>query len=341
MIKPKVLKAGQLIRLISPASALAGLVSRRAIRAKSILESLGFRAEFSPLALNIAGYYSASGKERAREINEAFADPDVSAILSLIGGYHCNQVLPYLDLDLIARSPKILCGYSDLTVLQMALWSKLKMISFYGPAGMTQFAEYPEPLSFTIDNFIKAISDTSSLGKLPSSSFYTDEFLNWFDKSDEIRARTLKPNSGPVILRRGQASGRLLGGCLSSLLHLAGTQFWPDLEGAILILEVAEGAELSRGESISLIDMHLADLNNLGVFDKISGIAFGRLFNTPEEETQKIFNLLLEYTENQRLPVLANLDFGHTDPVLTIPLGCQGTLNCINGSLNVLEPAFA
>ena len=337
VLKPGKLKLGATIGLVSPAAPLAGLVRHRLDGCVTFLEKSGFKVRIGRHASSVTGYVSASAEDRAWDINEFFRSPEIDAIVCLIGGYHYNHVLPHLDLELIRSNPKIFIGYSDATVVQMALWSALHMVTFSGPAGLTQFAEYPAPLPYTLEYFQKATASNVPVGSVAASSEYTDEFLNWFGKEDQTRARKLKANRGYVTLREGQCSGRLLGGCLSSMLHLRGTKFWPDFNGALLCLEVPEGAELSRGESISLIDMHLADLELSGLFEKAGGLLFGRLYNTPPEEERGIFDLLLKYTSLKPIPIMANVDFGHTDPMITIPMGCMASMDAGCGRFEITE----
>ena len=234
VLKPGKLKLGATIGLVSPAAPLAGLVRHRLDGCVTFLEKSGFKVRIGRHASSVTGYVSASAEDRAWDINEFFRSPEIDAIVCLIGGYHYNHVLPHLDLELIRSNPKIFIGYSDATVVQMALWSALHMVTFSGPAGLTQFAEYPAPLPYTLEYFQKATASNVPVGSVAASSEYTDEFLNWFGKEDQTRARKLKANRGYVTLREGQCSGRLLGGCLSSMLHLRGTKFWPDFNGALL-----------------------------------------------------------------------------------------------------------
>ncbi|RME55974.1 LD-carboxypeptidase [Candidatus Parcubacteria bacterium] len=215
-------------------------------------------------------------------------DKEVKAIFSFIGGNHSNQVLEYLDFSLIKRNPKIFLGYSDATVLHFALHTKANLATFYGPAVLTQFAENPRTLSYTENYFRKALMHTDPIGKIKPSTYWTDEVLDWFKKEDLKRPRRMERNKGWQWLRRGKAEGPILGGCITSMLHLRGTEYWPDFRGSIFFWETPEsGNDFTKGEKVENIDSHLTDLELSGVFKNIRGMVIGRFFGHSEQEKKK------------------------------------------------------
>jgi muramoyltetrapeptide carboxypeptidase len=113
-----------------------------------------------------------------------------------------------------------------------------------------------------------------------------------------------------------------LGGCLHSITHLIGTEYWPDHHNKILFFELPEGEDISKGEPLAEVDAQLADLEIAGIFKEIKGLIVGRPFKYSDEENKKLKEVILENTKDYDFPILYGADFGHTDPQITIPLGC-------------------
>jgi len=149
LIKPYPLTIGDTIGIVSPSSGLAPRVPHRVERGIRHLEALGFTVRLAPHALGARGYTSGTPEERASDINSFFADRDIKAILAMIGGNHTNQILEYIDFPLVSQNPKIVVGYSDITVLHLALQREAALTTFYGPALLPQFGEHPELQAYT------------------------------------------------------------------------------------------------------------------------------------------------------------------------------------------------
>ena len=192
------------------------------------LESLGFTVKIAPHALNQRGFVSDTVENRVSDLHDMFLDPSVRAIVAAIGGNHSCHLLPRLDFDLIRTHPTILMGFSDITVLNVAIWAKTGLVTFNGPALLTDFAEVPRMFEYTERSFLNTLCQPEPVGVIEPSRCWTEEFLDWSQKKDLERARYLEPAEGPVWLRRGFAEGPLVGGCIESLGHLRGTTFWPD-----------------------------------------------------------------------------------------------------------------
>jgi len=241
---PPALCPGSTIALISPSARLNDLLPHRITRATDFLSSIGYKVEVIYTTLPPDATLEQSALHRAAEIHKAFTDPGISAIICAIGGSTCNEILHYLDYELIEAHPKIFCGFSDITILHYALYKNANLRTFYRPTAITQWAEFPSPLSFTTEHFIKAVTSTHSIGQFPSSKEWTDETLDWFTKADLSRARSMKQNPGWRWLRQGRATGVMFGGCLPSILRLSGTKH--DLlsyKDVILVLELPEGED--------------------------------------------------------------------------------------------------
>lgn len=335
LLKSKSLKIGDTIGLVSPSAPLAGLVPHRTQRGIRMLQELGFKTKIGKHALKITDHTAGNAKERAEDINTFFRDKEVKAIFSFTGGNHSNQVLKYLDFNLIKKNPKIFLGYSDATVLHFALYTEANLVTFYGPAVLTQFAENPKVLPYTETYFKKALMKTQRIGKIQPSSQWTDEILDWFKKEDLKRPRKMKRNKRWQWLKSGKAEGQILGGCITSMMHLRGTTYWPNFSNSILFWETPEsGDDFTRGEKVENIDSYLANLELSGVFEDIKGMIVGRFFGYFEHEQREVVKIIKERTSDYKFPILLNVDIGHSDPMVTVPLGVKTK---IDSSKNLFE----
>lgn len=342
IVKPQRLKKGDTIALISPSSPLAALAPHRTQKGISFLEELGFNVRVARYALDNDGHVSASGEKRAESINELFKDKSVKAIISFIGGNHSNQILNHLDLQLIKENPKIMLGYSDFTVLALAIYMRTGLVTFYGPAVLTQFAENPQPLKYTIDYFEKALMKSDAIGRVLPSKEWTDEVLNWFEKKDLEKPREMKKNSGWQWFRGGEATGLIIGGCITSMMHLRGTEYWPDFSNAILFWETPESSDdFTSGENVENIDAYLTDLELSGVFKSISGMIVGRPFGYTKEAEDKLTEIIIDRTKKYDFPILYNVDIGHSDPMITVPIGVRARISSKENTFEILEPGVA
>jgi muramoyltetrapeptide carboxypeptidase LdcA involved in peptidoglycan recycling len=190
-IVPQALQPRDTIAFISPSSRLNRVFPTRIYRAKEALEKLGYRVKIFFNETPTKSFHE-SVLLRCSEIHNAFQDPEVKAIICAIGGLSANELLPYLDYALIKANPKIFCGYSDITLLHHAIFTQTGLQTFYGPAAVTQFGEFPKPLDFTLSHFLKVVQVTDRpIGPLPRSIEWTEEFLDWVKGHDAVRAREL------------------------------------------------------------------------------------------------------------------------------------------------------
>lgn len=340
LIKPPRLEKGDTIAFIAPASGLAALTLHRLEKGRKFFEELGYKVKIFPTAKKNSGISSDTAENRAKDIMDAFEDKKIKAIITTIGGNTSHQTLEYLDFDTIKKNPKILCGYSDITSLHLALYSQTGLVGFYGPAVITQFGDNPEPDEFTSNHFFKAV--TSIIGKVkPSEKWTEDKSMDWMNKDDIKKKRKYKENKGYEWLKGGKAKGKILGGCLPVILHLAGTKYWPDFKDKILLLETPEGEDFRKGESLPKVDSALSDLRNLGLFKQIKGIVFGRGFGYTEEQIKQLKEIILYNTRDYTFPILYNLDIRHTDPIITIPLGVETEIDSSKNKFEILESAVS
>lgn len=322
LIIPDKLVRGDTVGVVSPSAGLCSIFPHRIEQAEENLRQLGLGVKYAKHAKENAGYVSASARERADDIHEMFLDPEVKAVVASIGGNHSNQLLKYLDFDLIRNHPKIFMGYSDITVLHFALIAKAGLRTYYGPCILPEFGEYPEMLGYTSEYFSKALMSDEKLGRVPASETWTEEFLDWSTKKDRTRARIMSPNQGYEWWREGSAEGQIFGGCIPSVNHLAGTDCWIDFGGKIMFIDIPEGNADGKMDAAEL-DAYLADLDNLGVFKSIAGLVIGRPYFYDDDDVARLKAMISYYVGPYRYPVLFNVNIGHTSPIMTVPLGAQ------------------
>lgn len=310
-----ILSKNSTIAVVSPSWGGVGIFPDRYQRAVDFMKS-AYNIELVLMdnAAKAVSYASASAKERADDLHQAFADDKYSAIWAAIGGDHSIEMFPYLDNDLITKNKKPFIGYSDNTTLCNYLEFYCGSPVVYGPSLLNEFAEFPKPFQYTIDCFENTLLNNDTEIVIPQPSQSTDELGDW---AGEIqKPRTLHDAEPWQFLRGNNIKGKPFGGCLESVRQLLGTKWQKCLTGDIFCLEAAE---LSGG--IGDIVRDITHIKNAGVFEKISGLLLGRWYGldaSEQNEANKTVNdLLAEYD----FPILANVDFGHTDPQMFLPFG--------------------
>lgn len=309
---------GSTVGIVFPSAAMSVRARHRLDRAVAFLRGLEFEVKLGSRIEEDKRPASATIQARVYDLHEMFVDPSVRCILTGIGGNTSNQLLRHLDFPLIRANPTVFMGYSDITVLHYAFATQANLASFYGPCAATQFGEFPRIFPYTEEWFISQINPTGEARSLVPSDMWTDEFLDWFQRLDETRARRMVKNPGWHWLRRGDAEGWVLAGCLGSLNRLAGTHYWIEPAGSVLFLDILG---TGGGDVLSRADADLTDLDNLGVFDDIVGLAVGRLSGFGVKAAQRVIQRIGELTSRQGYPVVVGIDLGHTDPMATLRYG--------------------
>lgn len=341
LIRPPRLQPGDTVAVVSPSFGAPGYFPHRLHRGVAYLESLGLQVRVSAAARGVEAdrpWLSASAQARADDLHAAFVDPDVRAVLASIGGDHSNQLLPLLDMDLIAAHPTILLGLSDITVLHVAIHAATGLVTFNGPAVCDSLAEYPAVPPFTDEFLRRALFAAEPIGDLRPAETWTDEFLDWGAQLDLTRPRVQQPGTGWAWLLDGAHAapvrGPLLGGCLESLEHLRGTRWWPDWQGRIAFLETSE--EVPAPERI---DSMLSDWANMGVLDAIAGLLWARPYGYTPDAVETLHEVLRGHCAPYGFPVVSLLDFGHTDPKLTLPNGVLAEIDPQARRVRLLDAA--
>lgn len=281
---------------------------------------MGLRLQFGEHVDELDDFDSSPIASRLADLHAAFADPGVDGIISVIGGFNANELLPYLDWELIAANPKVFCGYSDFTVLANAIYAKTGLITYVG-AHWSSFGmrDHFEPTGWW---FRQATHELS--WSIEHAAQFTDDL--WFMDQDR---RTVHDTDGPWVLNPGQAAGRVIGGNLGTLRLLQGGELLPQLAGAFLFLEddcAADVDEFTRS---------LASLLQMPEASRIRGLALGR-FQLESKITRSLLEqVLAKHPMLSTVPVVANLDFGHTSPMFTLPIGGWAALDTTGGSVRL------
>lgn len=296
------------IRVCALSRSLGMICDENINLAKIHLEELGYNVEFSKNAHVTDSFISSSIKQRIDDLNDALKDKNVDIILSVLGGYNANQLLDYIDYDLIKKYPKVICGYSDITVLLNAIYKETGITTYLGPT-FHSFA-MKKGLKGSIDYFKKAISKESFYLKDPKK--YSSDM--WYDDQEN---RTFIDNKGIVVINEGKCEGIIIGGNLSTFKLLHGTKYMPSLKDKILFLE---DDSLVGKEFPYEFDRNLVSLIQQKDFDKVKGIVLGRCQTQTEMNINK-WKKILNKKELKNIPIIINANFGHTTPNATIPIG--------------------
>jgi muramoyltetrapeptide carboxypeptidase len=335
LIRPGPVRPGAVVAVVSPCSPVVFWWAHRAAQARSYLESLGLRVRVMPHSGQAMAGNQVSPQSRADDLHAAFSDPEVAVVLAAIGGDHSVELLPHLDYQLIQANPKLFQGYSDLTVLQWAVLKHAGLITFYGPALLPELGEYPTVLPHTNTWLRAAWFGSAPLRFVPATS-WTDEFLDWDQGQDRTRPRELRPTGGWVTIRDGVAEGQLVAGCLETICrHLRGSPAWLDLHGALLVLETSEEVPPPHQ-----VDAYLAELADAAVFEQITGLVVARPYGYDHDQALRLWSMVADRTDAWGLPVLGNVECGHADPMLTLPMGVRARVDATAKSFETLESAL-
>jgi muramoyltetrapeptide carboxypeptidase len=328
-IKPPHLEPGDSIGVVSPSFPIIGQNLDALERGIQALEAQGFEVRMGEYATNHTGHLAGRDRDRARDINHFFADSTVKGIISTLGGTNSNRLLSLLDWDAIERNPKVFCGHSDVTVLNLAIHARTGLITFDGPNLIGQWGIAPLP--YTIDNFQRICGQVEPSGPLspPAQIMHSVSPHH----GENINRTSMEPHPGWRWLKSGYAQGRLIGGHLGSTLLLAGTSYWPTFEQRIWFWD-------ELGGSLRWVDRYLTHAREIGIFDQIVGmIVCHCLIDDEPITTQTLEDIILEHTLPYSFPILMNVDCGHLNPRLTMPNGVLATLDAHDDLFSLDEPA--
>lgn len=322
-IYPKKLKAGDEIRIIAPSCSM-GIISKanRKIANDRLLE-LGLKISYGKNLEEIDEFNSSSIKSRISDLHKAFSDKKVKAVLTVIGGFNCNQLLKYIDWNIIKNNPKIFIGFSDTTALQNAIYTKTGLVTYSGPAWST----FGQKLHFeyTLEYFKKCLMSNDKFEIIPSEN-WTDDV--WYKDQNN---RELIMNNGWQIINNGKASGTILGANLCTFNLLQGTEYMPNLKNSILFLEDDDTSQVVD------FDRNLQSLIHLTSFKYVKGIVIGRFQKASKMREELLVKIIKSKDELKNIPVIANVDFGHTSPIITFPIGGEVEMDTNKKTIKIIK----
>lgn len=302
MIFPKQLKKGDTIGIIAPSSPYRPkskeLLENELNNIKNTIEKFGYNVKLGETCyLSYKGYLAGEDDVRVRDLEKMFIDKEVDAILCLRGGYGTPRILDKINYNIVKSNPKIFIGYSDITALHVAFNQQCKLVTYHGIMASTS---------------PKWSKDTYN------------SFLNIVNMKDELE---IKNPTGEKLYTfiGGKAKGKIIGGNLSLLASTIGSKYEVDTQGKILFLE-------EIGESIYKIDRMLTQLELAGKLKNCEGIIFGDFENCKKERADdyELEDLLYDKVKQYNKPCIYNLQSGHCDPMISIPLGLECYLDATN-----------
>jgi muramoyltetrapeptide carboxypeptidase len=301
LLLPPRLKSGSTIALSAPAGAIFNEDSIQ--KATLAFEGQGFRVVHGETLKQKFGYLAGTDEFRANELTRFFSDKSVEAIVAMRGGWGCARLFNFLDFNVIAQNPKIICGFSDITSLLLAIYKKTGLVTFHGPVGNSTLE------GFTMENFLRLVKDGEALKMTQSSADPLSVFV------------------------KGKATGKLFGGNLTVWNSLIGTGFLPDTTGSLLFFEETE-------EEPYQVDRMLTQLEMTGTLSSAAGIIFGKCTKCEAEEPEKSFTLDEVYRQKfGKLggPVATGFNFGHVKDKFTFPIGMNATFDTDDSSVKLLQ----
>ncbi|HEX4565299.1 MAG TPA: LD-carboxypeptidase [Vicinamibacterales bacterium] len=313
MLKPRRLSPGDTVTLVAPANATFEPADLQI--ATETLEALGFKVKVGAHLLDRHGYLAGDDKARADDINAAFADPSVNAVIAIRGGWGSARVLPYLDFDAIRRHPKIITGFSDVTALLLSIHAKTGVVTFHGPLGLGQWDAY------SLDYYKRVLLN--------------GEEVTYTNKKDlSPRNALVQVDYRTLTITPGKARGPLLGGNLTVLTTILGSPYLPDWDGCIFFCEDVH-------EDFYRIDRMLTQLKLAGVLSKVKGFVFGGCSQCgPGDGNFGALTLEEIFTDHIKplgVPAWKGAMIGHGQPQWKLPEGVQVEIDATAGTIQLLE----
>lgn len=338
LIRPPALKPGATIGIFTPSWPAHVILREKYLEGIDVLRRMGFQVLEGSLTASqkTQGYRSGTPQERAAEFMELVRNPAVSAMISTIGGTNSSSMIPYLDFDEIRATPKIICGYSDVTSLHLAILAYSGLSTFYGPAVTPSFGEVPDVLPETKDSFLQAVQHhRDGIREMTPPKRWSDHCRFGPGEWKKV-PREFKENRGWRSLNAGTVEAEIIVANLNTLMAAAGTSYFPDVEGRILLIE-------EMNAPLSVEERNLRHLERLGVFDVVKGLVVGK----PEIYDQQ--GAPFDYDEliaeivgtNRPYPIVTQFDCGHANPMLTLAERTEVRLSAAgdyNSRLEILSP---
>lgn len=356
LIKPRKLKKGDVVALITLSWGGASECKDRYLSGKKqIEETFELRVIETPNALKSSDWIYNNPKERLNDLIWAFKNPEIKAIISIIGGNDSIRLLDFIkkdDLETIKNNPKIFIGLSDTTIINF-LCLKAGIVSFYGPSVLFGLAENGGIDDYTKEYFKKSLFSNNPIGQIINNKKgWTLDKVPWEKKYQDMKRKMQQPMQIKFIQGKGIVEGNLIGGCADVLEFMKETELWPDKsmwDKVILFLETSE--EIPTTDQFKY---WLRNYGAQGILKNINGIIFGIpggdiKFDDPgyEKKLEKHLKTFEEYEKvllkvtkeygREDLIIATRLQFGHTMPMITLPYGVKMRLNAKNKNIEILE----
>jgi muramoyltetrapeptide carboxypeptidase len=315
-VRPRRLRPGSTVGLVSPGSPVAEDLDVQL--AQESFEAMGLRVRLGEHVRERRGYLAGGDAERAADLNRMFADPSIDAVFALRGGWGSARILPLVDFDAIRRNPKVFVGYSDITALLNAIHARTGLITFHGPMGISRWGRFP------YEHFRRLLFDAEAL-ELANPANIGDDLVQ-----REHRVQTITP---------GTARGRLLGGNLTVLAAIIGSDYLPTWDGAILFLEDID-------EGIHRMDRMLTQLRLAGVLGRLGGFVFGKCTNCGPDNSPgggfgspTLQQVIVDHVRPLGIPAWSGAMIGHIADQWTVPVGAEVEIDAARGVIRMLGPA--
>jgi muramoyltetrapeptide carboxypeptidase len=312
VLRPQRLRPGDLVSLVAPSAAIVD--SEPAEIARESLEAMGLRVREGDYLRQRRGYLAGTDEQRAGDINAMIRDGEVRGIFAIRGGWGAARIVDRLDYGSLARDPKVVAGYSDITALHNAIHARTGLVTFHSPIAASSWAAFP------YEHFRRVVFDAEAPTLAPAPD--TGDSLI----PQQHRVRGIHP---------GRARGPLLGGNLTVLSHLVGTAYLPDFDGAILFLE-------DIGEEPYRLDRMMTQLKLAGILGRIAGFVFGKCTNCEPGDgygSLTLEEVLTDHVAPLRIPSWFNAMIGHIRDQWTVPVGVEAEIDADTGTLRLLHPA--
>lgn len=340
MIKPGKLKKGDKVAIVSLSSGMLGerqFIHKYYLGKKRLEEEFGLEVVAMPNALKGSKFLYENPQARADDLMQAFKDKSIKAIITAIGGDDTIRLLPYIDYDVIKNNPKIFMGFSDTTINHLMCY-KAGLVSFYGPSLMANISEYGQMYDYEKQAIEQVLFNNNSTYEIKSSPMWTDDFVFWDEKNINV-TKKMKPEliGYEVLQGSGKARGKLLGGCLELAPMLFGSEIWPSKEewkDKILFIDTSE--EEPSCEQLTWI---LRGLVAQGIVDVINGIIVGKPHGGKfYQEYKEVYKKVIAgEAKRPDLPIIYNVNFGHSIPINIIPYGIECELDCDKKTITIIE----
>ena len=309
IVRPKQLKKGDVVGLIAPGYSITQEMLERSIKE---IRAMGMEPYHTQRIFGNDGYLSNTDEERTKDVMHMFTNTTVKGIFCIRGGYGCTRILDMLDFDLIAKNPKVLLGYSDITALLNAFYTKIGLVGFHGAMG-------PDPGSYAYNQVKTMIMHPSDQLTIENYEFDEETLI------DSVYER--------YVITPGKASGTLVGGNLSLLSAMNGTNFDIDYTDCLVCIE-------DVGEAPYRIDRMLTQLTATPSFKKAAGVIFGVCKGCDKKEGSDSFSLkevIMDRIGPMGIPAVYGMSFGHIDESFTFPIGIEATLDASNLTLQLQQ----